>query len=48
MRKIDDFDMEEFGVLDGSEEIVAIQEDRWWRQAAKQEGDKTIIAKSFY
>ena len=31
----------EFDTLDSSEKTIAILEDRWWPQAAKQEGDKT-------
>ena len=32
--------MEEFDTLDISEITIAILGDRWWPQAAKQEGDK--------
>ena len=48
MRKIDECDMEEFGTLDssGSEKTIAILGDRWWTQAAKQEGEK--ISKKFF
>ena len=34
-------DMEEFGTLDSSETTLAILGNRWWPQAAKQEGDKS-------
>ena len=40
MRKIDEFDMDNFGTLDSSEKTIAILGDRWWPQKAKQEGDK--------
>ena len=40
MREIDGCYMEEFGTLDISEKTIAILGDRWWLQAAKQEGDK--------
>ena len=40
MRKIDRCDMEKFGTLDSSEEMIAIVGSRWWAQTAKQEGDK--------
>ena len=40
MRKIDECDMEEFDTPDSSENAIAILGDRWWPQAAKQEGDK--------
>ena len=42
MREIDDCDTEEFDTLDSSEKKIDISGDRWWPQAAKQEGDKTI------
>ena len=45
MRKIDEGDMEEFGALDRSKKTIAILGDRWWPQAAEQEGDK--ICKTF-
>ena len=45
MRKIDECDMEQFGTLNSSEKTIAILGDRWWPQAAKQEGDK--ISKTF-
>ena len=32
--------MEEYDTLDNSEKTIAILGDRWWPQAAKQEGDK--------
>ena len=41
MREIDECDMEEFGTLDSSEKTIAILEDGWWPQAAKQEEDNT-------
>ena len=41
MREIDDCDMEEFDTPDSSEKTIAILGDRWWPQAAQQEGDKT-------
>ena len=34
-------DMEEFGTLDSSEKTITILGDRWWPQAAKQEGCTT-------
>ena len=40
MRELDEFDMEELGTLDGSENTIATPGDRYWPQAAKQEGDK--------
>ena len=47
MRELDECNMEEFDSLAGSEKTIAILlvGDRWWPQAAKQEGDK-IISKS--
>ena len=45
MRAIDDCDMEDFGTLDSSEKTIAIVGDRWWPQAAKQEGDH--VSKEF-
>ena len=45
MREIDECDMEEFDTLDSSEKTIAILGDRWWPQAAKQEGD--TISKKF-
>ena len=41
MREIDECGMEGFGILliDGNEKTTAILGDRWWPQAAKQEGD---------
>ena len=36
----DECDMEEFDTLNSSDETIAILGDRWWPQAAKQEGDK--------
>ena len=32
--------MERFGALDSSDKTIAILGDRWWPQAAKQDGDK--------
>ena len=43
MREIDECDMEEFDTLDSSEKTIVILGDRWWRQAGKQEGDKSSI-----
>ena len=40
MREIDECDMEEFGTLDITDKTIAILGERWWPQAAKQEGDK--------
>ena len=40
MREIAECDMEKFDTLDMSEKTIAILGDRWWPQAAKQEGDK--------
>ena len=37
----DERDMEKFGTLDSNEKTIAILEDRWWPQTAKQKGDKT-------
>ena len=45
MREIDECYMEEFDTLDSSEKTIAILGDRWWPQAAKQEGDN--ISKTF-
>ena len=48
MREIDECDIEEFGTLDSNEKTIAIPGDRWWPQAAKQEGDTfnlTMICK---
>ena len=39
MRGIDECDTEEFGTLGDSAKTIAIVGDRWWSQAAKQEGD---------
>ena len=43
MRKIDEGDREKLGTttVDTSERTIAILEDRWWPQTAKQKGDKT-------
>ena len=41
MREKDECDTEEFDTLDSSEKTIAILGDRWWPQAAKQEGDKS-------
>ena len=46
MRKSDECDMEKFGRLESSEKTIAILEDRWWPQTAKQEEDR--ISKQFY
>ena len=40
MRDIDERGVEVFGILDSSEKTIAVLGDRWWPQAAKQEGDK--------
>ena len=40
MRDIDECDMEGFDTLDSSENTIAMLEDRWWPQAAKQKGVK--------
>ena len=40
MRKLDVCDMEEFGRPESSEKTIAIREDRWWPQKAKQDGDR--------
>ena len=45
MREIDEGGIEGFDTLDSSEKTIAILRDRWWPQAAKQEGDK--ISKTF-
>ena len=42
MRKIGECDMDKIGALDSSEKTIAILEDRWWPQTAKQKGDKII------
>ena len=47
MREIDECDMEEFDTLDSSERTIAILRDRWWPQAAKQEGDTTTNSNFF-
>ena len=44
-RGIDECDMEEPDTLDSSEKTIAMLGDRWWSQAAKQEGDD--ISKRF-
>ena len=33
-------DMEQFGRLESREKTIAILGDRWWPQAAKQDGDR--------
>ena len=43
--KLDACDMEEFGRPERSERTIAILGDRWWLQAAKQDGDR--ISKQF-
>ena len=40
MRETNECNLEEFDTLDSSEKTIAILGDRWWPQAAKQEGDK--------
>ena len=45
MRKTGEYSIENFDTLDSSEKTIAIVGDRWWPQAAKQEGDK--ISKTF-
>ena len=45
MREIEEYDMEEFDILNSSEKTIAILRDRWWPKAAKQDGDK--ISKQF-
>ena len=45
MRKLDVCDIKEFGRLESSEKKIAILGDRWWPQAAKQDGDR--ISKHF-
>ena len=40
MTEIYECDMEEFDTLDSSDKTIAILGDRWWPQAAKQEGYK--------
>ena len=45
MNKLDECGMEEFGRLDNSEKTISILGDRWWPQAAKQDGDR--ISKPF-
>ena len=39
MRNVDVCDSEELGRLERSEKTIAILEDRWWPQVAKQDGD---------
>ena len=46
MRKLDECDMEEFCRLESSEKTIAVLGDRWWPQAAKQDGDR--ISKQFF
>ena len=41
MRKIDEYYLEKFSVLDNSDRAIAILGDRWWPQKTKQEGEKT-------
>ena len=45
MKEIYECDLEEFDILDSNEKTLANLGDRWWPQAAKQEGDK--ISKKF-
>ena len=40
MGGMDECDVEEFGILDSGERTIAMLGDRWWPEAAKQEGDK--------
>ena len=40
MREIEECAMEKFGTLDRSDKTIAILGNKWWPQAAKQEGDK--------
>ena len=40
MREMEECDMEEFDTLDSSGKTIAIPGERWWVQAAQQEGDK--------
>ena len=41
IREIEECDMEKLGTLDSGDKTVAILGNRWWPQAAKQEGDET-------
>ena len=45
VREIYECNMREFDTQDSSENTIAILGDRWWPQAARQEGDK--ISKTF-
>ena len=45
MKKMAEYDIDEFGTLDSSERTIAILGDRWWPQTTTQEGDK--ISKTF-
>ena len=40
VRKLDVFDIAEFGRPESSEKTIAILGDRWWPQTAKQDGDR--------
>ena len=40
MRKLDICGTEGFGRLESSEKTIATLGDRWWRQTAKQDGDR--------
>ena len=40
MRKLDEYDMEEFVRLESTEKTIAILGDRRWPQTAKQDGDR--------
>ena len=40
MRISNECDMEEFDRLESSEKTIAILEDRWWPQTAKQDADR--------
>ena len=46
MRDIDGCRMDEVGTVGSSEKAIALLGDRWWPQAAEQEG--ISLAKSFY
>ena len=40
MKKMAEYDIDEFGTLDSSERTIAILGDRWWPQTTKQEREK--------
>ena len=48
VREIDECDMEGFGTLDSSGKTIAVLGDRWWPQAAKEEGDNISKKMSMY